>query len=216
MFTGLIERTGRLLSVARSSGGTVMTVTHDEWDAPLAIGESVAVQGVCVTVTQRAKGQFTCNLLDETLSRTNLGRQRPGAILNLERALRVGDRLGGHMLSGHIDGAGCLVERRTEGQDWVLEIECEPGLLAGMVPKGSVACNGVSLTIASLGSRSFSVRLIPFTWNATSLPSLREGDPVNLELDMIGKFVRRYLEQSRAATDGTDDDIRALIRAGLV
>ncbi len=196
MFTGLIQQIGRIQSVQRRGNGLRITIAHAPWTPPLGLGESVAVQGACLTVAERGADWFACDVLGETLSKTDLGRKVAGDRLNLERALRADDRLGGHFVTGHIDGIGRLAARRRTGEDWMLEIEAPPDVLAGLVPKGSVAVNGVSLTVAELGARSFTVSLIPFTWSQTTLSDLREGDAVNLETDVIGKHVRRVLGAS--------------------
>jgi len=192
MFTGLIERVGRLASMDRRGAGAVLRVTHDAWSEPLVEGESVAVQGACLTVVRVEPDAFECDALAETLDRTSLGRTQRGDRLNLERAMRATDRMGGHFVSGHVDGGGRLVERRESGHDWVLRIGCTPELGDGIVLKGSVACDGVSLTVSARADEAFEVSVIPFTWAHTSLSYLAPGDEVNIETDMLGKYVRRY------------------------
>jgi riboflavin synthase len=187
-------------------------IRHAPWDSPLEPGESVAVQGVCLTVTAAEAGEFACDALQETLRRTDLGAKRPGAPLNLERALRLQDRLGGHLVTGHVDGTGTLLARQASGRDWILEIGCGPELMAGIVPKGSITCNGVSLTVAELRRSSFTVHLIPHTWDHTSLRALEPGEAVNLETDLIGKYVARALRAARGEAGLTLDDLQ---RAGF-
>lgn len=192
MFTGLIEHIGTIVGIrARPGGGGELSIRIDDWDEPPQIGESIAVQGICLTVKKATRNGFDCDLLQETLARTNLGRRRPGARVNLERALRAGDRLGGHLVSGHIDGLGLCAAIHRMGPDYALSIRAAHDLIAGIVPKGSIACDGVSLTVAQLESERFSVHIIPHTWQATTLHQLHVGDRVNLETDMIGKHAAR-------------------------
>ena len=210
MFTGLIEKVGRLKGLRRRGGNRVLTVAHDAWEAPLKEGESVAVQGVCLTVTELRAGEFCCNVLDETLARTNLTGAEVGAPLNLERALRVGDRLGGHILTGHVDGVATVTSLARGATDWILRVGESPGLAEGCVTKGSIACNGVSLTVSAVSHDAVEVRIIPYTWDHTSLGALKAGGPVNIELDIFGKYVRRYLAGQGHEPDspGVDDLIR--------
>lgn len=195
MFTGLVEKTGRLAALRAAGQAVELAVACEPWDEPLAVGESVAVNGACLTVARRDGGGFVCNVLKETLARTALGDRRPGALLNLERALRLGDRLGGHMVSGHVDGVGTLTEIGRDGADYLLRVHCGGDLTAGMVLKGSVACEGVSLTLAGLWEDGFQVNIIPHTWRATNLERLKSGDKLNIETDMIGKYVARLLQE---------------------
>lgn len=214
MFTGLVEKVGTLAAVGRSAGGAVLTIRHDAWDTPLAVGESVAVQGACLTVARTAADGFSADVLDETLARTALGGKAPGARLNLERAMRLQDRLGGHLVTGHVDGTGTLAAVRPAGRDRVLEIECGAELLEGIVEKGSVALDGVSLTVVQVTDRSFSVHIIPHSWENTTLGALETGDGVNIETDLIGKYVVRYLAGRGRPSGGLS--LSDLERAGFV
>jgi riboflavin synthase len=193
MFTGLVQQVGTLAKKNARADGASLAIRHEPWASPLVLGESIAVQGACLTVTSLRSGDFTCDVLYETLEKTTLGDITPGAQLNLERALRADERLGGHIVTGHIDGQGLVSSIGQKGADWILEVTCPPELLAGIVPKGSIAVNGVSLTIAALRQSSFAVHLIPHTWSHTSLHALKTGHSVNLETDLIGKYVQRYL-----------------------
>lgn len=212
MFTGIVQQVGTLSRREARGNGQRLTVRHAPWDAPLAAGESVAVNGVCLTVAASAAGEFTADALRETLEKTSLGGKAPGAPLNLERALRLDERLGGHLVSGHVDGTGKVVSVKPAGADHVLEIACGEDLIDGMVPKGSVAIDGVSLTIVTLSAASFSVHLIPHTWTHTAFRELKTGDRVNLETDVIGKYVKRYVTLQRPAGVVTEDTLR---RAGF-
>lgn len=193
MFTGLIQKVGRLIRLKNVAEGGIITIGCDPWDTPLAEGESVAVQGMCLTVTHYEHDEFVCDVLSETLTRTNLASKPPGAALNLERALRVGDSFGGHFVSGHVDGIGKVISFEKEGTDWVLKIGCDEDLLSSIVPKGSIACDGASLTVTRITAALFEVNIIPFTYKHTTLCCLKAGDTINLETDMLGKYIRRYL-----------------------
>ena len=213
MFTGLIKNVGQLISLKKINTGAVMTISHDKKDWSLLQGESIAVQGACLTASQCAADYFVCDVLDETIMRTNLTSKRSGSLLNLERALCVGDRMGGHIVTGHVDGVGTVLEKRKAGRDWALKINCGKDLAFGIVEKGSVACDGVSLTVTAVNNNSFEVNIIPFTMEHTSLANLASGDTVNIETDIFGKYVHRYMN-----TDSTDSelDMRTLKNAGFL
>ncbi|MDP2989384.1 MAG: riboflavin synthase [Kiritimatiellota bacterium] len=200
MFTGIIQQIGALARRETTAGGLRLIIEGAPWNPPLTLGESMAVNGACLTIAQIKEKNFACDILQETLERTTLGGKRPGAALNLERALRLGDPLGGHMVTGHVDGIGIVINRQAKGRDWILRVTCGTELLCGMVLKGSIAIDGVSLTIMELTERFFAVALIPFTCEHTALGKLKAGDTVNLENDLIGKHVRRTLETEQAPT----------------
>jgi riboflavin synthase len=213
MFTGLIEAVGELRQFTRSGGGASLEIACPPWDVPLVLGESVAVQGACLTVTDRAADGFTCDVLDETLARTNLGEKGVGAALNLERAMKLGGRLGGHIVTGHVDAVGTVSGIRAAGRDRIVEVSCGETIAAGVVEKGSIAIDGISLTVSAVSDVAFEVNIIPFTWEHTSLRDRREGDMVNLETDLLGKYVQRYL----AATGNTAGvDMQMLASAGFL
>ena len=213
MFTGLVEKVGRLVALDSTGAGATVRVAHDAWETPLVQGESVAVQGACLTVASVGAGEFVCDVLAETLDRTTLASTPAGAALNLERALRLGDRLGGHMVSGHVDGLGTLAGVRRAGRDRVLRVACAGELLRGIVSKGSIAVDGVSLTVAALDPDAFEVAIIPTTWEQTSLGVRQVGDRVNLETDMLGKYVQRLLGRTAPGAGICMDDLQ---RAGFV
>jgi riboflavin synthase len=193
MFTGLVQKVGVLRRLARSQGGWSLTVAHDPWPDALQLGESVAVQGACLTVTSVGSGVFTADLLDETLQRTALRQMGEGSHLNLERALALGERLGGHIVSGHVDETGQLQAIEDRGRDIALRVNCSAELARHTVMKGSVAMDGVSLTVSGLGDDWLEVNLIPLTLGETSLRDRKVGDDVNLEGDILGKYVARLL-----------------------
>ena len=178
----------------RRSDALVLVVrpTHMDVDT-LAMGESVAHDGVCLTVTERGNGQFTVLAGAETLRCTTLGGVRVGSKLNLERALRMGDRLGGHMVSGHVDSVGDIAHRRDRGANLEISVRTPPDALRYVVEKGSIAIDGISLTVNSVDATSFSIALIPHTVVETTLARKSVGAKVNLEVDMIGKYVERLL-----------------------
>jgi riboflavin synthase len=207
MFTGLIQRLGRLTALTRQGGGWSLAISHEAWSERLVVGESVAVQGACLTVTTVRSDGFAADVLDETLVRTALGRLQPGAAVNLERALRLADRLGGHLVSGHVDECGRLAAIRPRGRDRVLRVSCSAGLCRQTVMKGSIAIDGVSLTVSGLGDDWIEANVIPHTWDATSLSARQPGEQVNLEGDLIGKYVARLL--GPAARGGLSGDVLA-------
>jgi riboflavin synthase len=193
MFTGLIADLGSVTALERNGAGAVLRV-RSRLAQELESGDSIAVNGVCLTATDVADGAFAAEAMIETLERSSLGGLQPGAEVNLELPLRAGDRLGGHVVQGHIDGTGVVRAIRSEGFARVLEIAPEPRLARYLVEKGSVALDGVSLTVSALHDRSFEVSLIPETLERTNLASIGEGALVNIEVDVLAKHVERLLE----------------------
>ena len=208
MFTGLVEKVGTLKRLSRGAG-LVLEIGFEPWARPLERGESVAVNGVCLTVVDFDDRRFTADVLRETEERTGLGALVPGSKVNLERALRAGDPLGGHIVQGHVDCRGRIAAIEPRGRDFRLRIRCSRVLAAQSVVKGSIAIDGVSLTITGLGEDWVSVDLIPTTARDTTLGSKRIGDEVNLEGDVMGKYAAKA-----AAPSGLTED--ALIRAGFM
>ena len=209
MFTGIIQRVGTLTALQRRGGAGCLTMQAGAWDPPLTLGESVAVEGVCLTVAEIAGAEIRYDVLEETLEKTTLGQKASGAEVNIERAVRAGDFLGGHIVSGHVDGVGALRAIGRAGADRVLEIACGRGLLGGLVAKGSVAINGISLTVVELRPDAFTVHIIPHTWDHTTFRAARVGDAVNLETDVIGKYVARFMEARSGGSSLTLDKLRA-------
>lgn len=195
MFTGLIQKIGTIKRVSRGAG-LVLEIGFEPWGLPLEPGESVAVNGVCLTVSHCDSTRFTADVLRETESRTGLGEVWPGMHVNLERALRSGDPMGGHIVQGHVDGRGTILGKEPKGRDFQLRIRCGRVLAAQSVLKGSFTIDGVSLTISALGEDWIGVDLIPTTLRETTLGERKAGDRVNLEGDVIGKYVAKRLEGS--------------------
>jgi riboflavin synthase len=193
MFTGIIEETGVLQSVKKGENSSVLTIRAKKVLENTKIGDSIAANGVCLTVTSMNGSSYQVDVMAETLRRSNLGSLEPGDSLNLERALRVGDRLGGHIVSGHIDGTGTVSRFQKEDNATWVTIIADQKILHYIVEKGSIAIDGVSLTVARLADHSFSVSIIPHTGEETILLKKKIGDTVNLECDIIGKYVERLL-----------------------
>lgn len=201
MFTGLVEDVGRIARIDRRSDAAVLVIAPAAIPvAELSLGESVAIDGVCLTVTDIGTGEFTALAGAETLRRTTLGKLRPQSTVNLERALRAGDRLGGHMVSGHVDAVGEVRARRDLGANLEIDIGAPAEVLRYVIEKGSIAVDGISLTVNKVDGRSFGVALIPHTVSATSLANKHAGAAVNLEVDMIGKYVEKLLGGYREAS----------------
>lgn len=194
MFTGLVEEVGRLRARESFRGGAKLVISAGALLEGAAVGDSIAVNGVCLTVTELAAGSFSAVVMPETLRKSNLGALTPGAELNLERALPLGGRLGGHLVSGHIDATGTLVRRYPEGNAVVMHFRIPAELNRYLIAKGSIAVDGVSLTIAALNPEGFSVSVIPHSAAETTLGGMKIGDTVNLEVDLIGKYVEKLLE----------------------
>lgn len=201
MFTGLIQKVGKVKRVSRGRG-LVLEFQFEPWSAPLVKGESVAVNGVCLTVCASDATRFTADVLEETARRSTLASLLPGSRVNLERAMQAGDRFGGHVVQGHVDGVGTLLARTAKGRDFALRFRCPRTIAAATVLKGSVAINGVSLTVSGLGADWLQVDVIPTTAAETNLGALRVGDAVNLESDVLGKYAIRRTETEAGTADG--------------
>jgi riboflavin synthase len=193
MFTGLIEAMGTIDDVLHQGPGVRLLVRAGQLAVDAAIGDSIAINGCCLTVVASDADKLAFEAGSETLSRTNLGRLSKGSSVNLERSLKVGDRLGGHFVSGHIDAVGTLDQRRDEGPWSFLYFHVPASLTRQMASKGSVAVDGVSLTLVDVEAERFSVALIPHTLAVTTLGRLRPGDAVNIETDLLAKYVERQL-----------------------
>ena len=195
MFTGLVQRIGTVKRVSRGSGLVLEIAADTPWAKPLEEGESVAVDGTCLTVVRCDGSRFTADVLRETESRTGLAELVPGAKVNLERAVRAGEPLGGHIVQGHVDCRGVVAALVPKGRDFQMRVRCGRVLAAQSVLKGSVTIDGVSLTISVLGDDWLGVDLIPTTARETTLGRKRVGDSVNLEGDVVGKYVAKNVPQ---------------------
>lgn len=193
MFTGIVEEMGKLKSIARGSQSAVLTIEASKVLQGSQIGDSIAVNGVCLTVTSLDSGEFTADVMAETLRRSSLGSLHRGSQVNLERAMAADGRFGGHIVSGHIDGTGTVAFMRKEDNAVWVTIDTPESLLKYIVEKGSIAIDGISLTVAEVTESSFAVSLIPHTGAETTLLQKKPGDIVNLENDIIGKYVERFL-----------------------
>ena len=191
MFTGLIQKIGTVKRVSRGAGLVVEIAADAPWEKPLEEGESIAVNGVCLTAAKCSGSRFTADVLCETEDRTGIGSLLPGSKVNLERAVRAGEPLGGHIVQGHVDCRGRVASRVARGRDFRLEIVCGRVVAAQTVLKGSVTIDGVSLTVSALGEDWLSVDIIPTTAANTTLGAKRPGDFVNVESDVIGKYMTK-------------------------
>jgi riboflavin synthase len=199
MFTGIVEELGEVVEVVDLGDAARLTVRGPLVTSDASPGDSIAVNGVCLTVVDTASGVFTADVMRETLARTSLGALEEGSPVNLERPVTLAARLGGHLVQGHVDGTGELLER-VPGHHWeILRIELPPELSRYVVAKGSIAVDGVSLTVVEVGPEWFTVSLIPTTLDLTTLGAKQPGDPVNLEVDVVAKYVEKLLGTAPSA-----------------
>ncbi|TVP91714.1 riboflavin synthase [Alkalibacterium sp.] len=211
MFTGIVEEIGEIKSIKKGSKSSVLTIRANKVLEDTAIGDSIMTNGVCLTVTDMSSADFKADVMSETLDRSALGSLTQGSRLNLERALNLQTRLGGHMVSGHIDGTGVIKNfRKDDNAVWVT-IEAEEKLLRYIIEKGSIAIDGISLTVASVSDTDFQVSIIPHTADETTLLSHKVGDQVNLEVDLIGKYVEKLLGLS-SDTDNKEKITQAYLK----
>ncbi|MBO6206087.1 MAG: riboflavin synthase [Lachnospiraceae bacterium] len=204
MFTGIIEETGSVARVLQGGTSGEIRINASYVLEGTKLGDSIAVNGVCLTVTGLYDDGFTADVMPETLRRSNLGMLRSGDRVNLERAMAADGRFGGHIVSGHIDGTGEIASLRNEGNAVWVRIRAKEEILALIVEKGSITIDGISLTVATLGSDYFEVSIIPHTGAQTTLLKKKAGDKVNLENDIIGKYVQRLLEKSTQSSGITE------------
>ena len=195
MFTGIIEELGTVLAMKRGSNSSEISIQAEKVLEDVKLGDSIAINGVCLTVTSFDKQHFIADMMAETLAKTNLRDLSNGQKINLERAARLGDRMGGHLVQGHVDGVGTIAEQQTVDIARILRIKTPPEVLKYVVPKGSVAIDGISLTVVDVFTDSFTVSIIPHTAKVTTLGFKKPGDTVNLEADIIGRYVERLLQK---------------------
>ena len=200
MFTGIIEELGTIRGVSLTKDGGELQIAATTVLGGTKLGDSIAVNGTCLTVTKLEKDGFTAFVMAESLRRTNLGNLKRGSVVHLERAMAADGRFGGHMVTGHIDGQGTFLSQKPEGQAVVLTIGADPELLSGIVEKGSIAIDGTSLTVMDVGKDSFRVGIIPHTGGHTALLDRPKGYACNLETDVIGKYIQKFLAKNTEST----------------
>jgi len=193
MFTGIVEELGSVKTLTRTAGGARLTISASAVLGNTALGDSICVNGVCLTVVEKGSADFSADVAQETLKVSNLGELRTGQQVNLERALQLSARIGGHLVTGHVDAVGRIKEKRQEGNSWRVFIEAPETALRYVIKKGSIAVDGISLTIADVNKAGFSLAMIPHTAKLTTLGFKAAGDSVNLETDIIGKYVEKLL-----------------------
>lgn len=206
MFTGLIEELGEIAGLDRHGAGARVRINARVVTEDTAAGDSIAVNGVCLTALDVTPGSFAADVSGETLKRSTIGRLRVGSKVNLERAVTPSTRLGGHIVQGHVDAAGEFLGAEKEGDFWTVRIGYPDPVARYLVEKGSVSVEGISLTVAALTDRHFDIAVIPKTWEMTNLSHLKKGDPVNLEADIIAKYVERILTGRRGAGAAGEED----------
>jgi riboflavin synthase len=218
MFTGIIEGLGTIAAVRPSGSGKRLSVESDFDLTGTKLGDSISVSGACLTAVQLAGRRFDVDVSPETLARTTLGAARAGERVNLERALRLSDRIDGHLVSGHIDGTGAIDGRETAGNAVLIAVAVPTMLTHHMIVKGSVAVDGVSLTINTLEPGRFTVSIIPHTASLTTIGFKRKGEPVNIETDMIGKYVEKFLSAKRDHSESPPPGVsmELLAKAGFM
>jgi len=216
MFTGLIQEIGEIAALERTGGQARITVRTQGIAAELKTGDSVAVSGVCLTALEIGEGRFSADLAQETLERTSLGKLKPGALVNLELPARAQDRMGGHVVQGHVDGTGRVVslEKIKYHDDWRLVVGIPQSLEKYVAPQGSITVEGISLTVAAINENGARVEIaiIPHTWEATNLKTLKAGDPVNIEVDVLAKYAEK-MARGKAAGGGLT--VADLVRRGF-
>jgi riboflavin synthase len=204
MFTGIIEEIGIVRSILKSPARSLIGISCSTVTREAAVGDSIAVNGVCLTAVMIRGDGFEADVSEETWARSNLSRLTTGSPVNLESSLRVGGKLGGHFVQGHVDGTGSFLSAIRRENSYETLFSATPAIIQFLVDKGSVAVNGISLTIAGLDEKEFSCAIVPHTWMMTNLKSLKKGDPVNLEIDILAKYVARLLHNSGFGGESID------------
>lgn len=217
MFTGIIQAVGRIAAIEQKGGDARVRVDAGGLDmAEVNTGDSIAVSGVCLTAVEHSVSDFVADVSGETLSRTTLGRLRPGDPVNLEKALTLGTPLGGHLVSGHVDGVGKVVSREPEGRSVRFRFEAPAALARYIAEKGSICVDGVSLTVNAVSGAQFTVNIVPHTLARTTLDNLRPGSEVNLEVDLLARYLERLMLGDDAASSGLSVTREFLARHGFI
>ena len=218
MFTGIVEGVGEIRNIVRAGPGAICTVRVPSFISDCRPGDSLSVDGVCLTVTSMKGDLFALDVSGETLARSTLGSLKQGSMVNLERALRLSDRLGGHLVSGHVDGTGSIDKIAKLQGSWVIGITIDKDLSRYLIEKGSVAVDGMSLTVNRCSGRSFEITVVPHTALVTTISKKRHGDRVNIEVDMSSKYIEKFLSHDNAAVPRESDsriDRELLLRYGF-
>jgi len=193
MFTGIVKELGKIQSIKKSSNSCIFKIVALNTTKDIQEGDSIAINGVCLTVAKLQGNIFEVDVMPETLRKTNLGLLKTGAMVNVESALRLSDRLGGHVVSGHVDGIGKIISKKREGNAINFKIKTSSKITSYFVPKGSVAIDGISLTVIDVSKDLFTVAIIPHTAKMTTLGFKKQGTTVNIEIDLMGKYVKKFL-----------------------
>lgn len=215
MFTGIIEEIGIIDSIQRGVKSAVLNIQANKVLTDIKIGDSINANGICLTVTKFDSKRFSVDAMSETIKSTNLNDLKPGSKVNLERALRISDRLGGHIVSGHIDGTGVIKDIKSDDNATWFSIKCDESISRYIIKKGSVAIDGISLTVADTNDQNFTISIIPHTAMATSLLEKNTGDRVNIECDMIGKYVEKFLSDKDQTKRDNNIDLEFLTKHGF-
>ena len=210
MFTGIVEEIGTATKVLKTEMGAKLTIGAKKVLEGTKLGDSINTNGVCLTVTGFDGQGFTVDAVAETLRRSNLGDLKPGTKINLERAMAVGDRLGGHIVQGHVDSTAVFISRKPEGDSWLYRFSLPEEIARYVVLKGSIAINGISLTVAGLADQWFEIAIIPHTISETNIGELKQGERINLEADVLAKYVERLLDGTRANKGLTAERLQEL------
>ncbi len=216
MFTGIIEELGTVMALKRGSNSSQISIQADKVLGDVKLGDSIAINGVCLTVTSFDRAHFSADMMAETLAKTNLRELNSGHRVNLERAARLGDRMGGHLVQGHVDGVGTLIEEQVVDIARVLRFRAPDEILKYTVAKGSIAIDGISLTVVDVFPDSFTVSIIPHTASLTTLGFKKPGATVNLEADIIGRYVERLLKWKGGTKNSTKLSSDFLAEHGFV
>ncbi|MGM0395852.1 MAG: riboflavin synthase [Bacillota bacterium] len=216
MFTGIIEEIGTVRAITKSEKAARISIDATKVLEDVKLGDSISTNGVCLTVTNFSKSNFTVDVMAETIRRSNLGLLSPGMEVNLERSLKASDRLGGHIVSGHIDGIGKIIDLKKEDNAIWITVSADRNLLRYIISKGSIAIDGISLTVAYVDDNNFQVSIIPHTKEYTTLLQKKVGDVVNLECDLVGKYIEKLMVYGKNDSGESKIDMEFLQRNGFV